>query len=243
MENLKIRINNENESQEAQELFFKIGYSWFLGKCKGILKFENSSSLFMFAYSEGDLTHSGSLALFNYKTDFKEITLQQLREMVEPKMKEFLNSKAGYILQVLPKHAGDDPESGLIEVPVGANYAYENDQGICFLNSELSPNHPLLLWQRDKPVSTKDKKFFESFDDLPKVENKHNHYFIDVSDVDEVDFYEIAKRYNVTDPAIQHILKKCLAVGGRGHKNFEEDLLDIYKTAKRALVINGVDNG
>ena len=68
---------------------------------------------------------------------------------------------------------------------------------------------------------------------------ENNHYFIDVSDVDEVDFYEIAKRYNVTDPAVQHILKKCLAIGNRGHKDLETDLKDILKTAKRALQING----
>lgn len=68
---------------------------------------------------------------------------------------------------------------------------------------------------------------------------ENNHYFIDVSDVDEVDFYEIAKRYNVADPAIQHILKKCLAIGNRGYKDLETDLKDILKTAKRALQING----
>lgn len=68
---------------------------------------------------------------------------------------------------------------------------------------------------------------------------ENNHYFIDVSDVNEVDFYEIAKRYNVTDPAVQHILKKCLAIGNRGHKDLETDLKDILKTAKRALQING----
>lgn len=68
---------------------------------------------------------------------------------------------------------------------------------------------------------------------------ENSHYFIDVSDVNEVDFYEIAKRYNVTDPAIQHILKKCLAIGNRGHKDLETDLKDILKTAKRALQING----
>ncbi|WP_236489833.1 hypothetical protein, partial [Escherichia coli] len=28
MENYKIRVNNEAESKEAQELFFELGYSW-----------------------------------------------------------------------------------------------------------------------------------------------------------------------------------------------------------------------
>lgn len=36
------------------------------------------------------------------------------------KTAEFLNTKANYILQVLPEHAGDDPESGLLRVPDGA---------------------------------------------------------------------------------------------------------------------------
>ena len=67
---------------------------------------------------------------------------------------------------------------------------------------------------------------------------KHSHYFIDVTDVDYVDFYEIAHRYKVTDPAIQHILKKCLAAGNRGHKDFLHDLQDIADTAQRALEIH-----
>lgn len=71
---------------------------------------------------------------------------------------------------------------------------------------------------------------------------QHRHYFIDVSDVDEVDFYEIALRYNVTDPCIQHILKKCLAVGQRGQKDFHHDLKDIYDTAKRMLDVHGLDS-
>lgn len=38
------------------------------------------------------------------------------------KTAEFLNTKANYMLQVLPEHAGDDPESGLVKVPEGAEY-------------------------------------------------------------------------------------------------------------------------
>lgn len=72
--------------------------------------------------------------------------------------------------------------------------------------------------------------------------HQHRHYFIDVSDVDEIDFYEIALRYNVTDPCIQHILKKCLAVGQRGQKDFHHDLKDIYDTAKRMLDVHGLDS-
>ena len=46
--------------------------------------------------------------------------------------KEFLNSKDGYKLVMLPEHAGDDEKSGLIEVPDGAESALKFDSGISF---------------------------------------------------------------------------------------------------------------
>ena len=112
-----------------------------------------------------------------------------------------------------------------------------------------------LLWQRSETESLNDQ--YSEIEQVRQAINKswgsvgassggakkrdNDHYYIDVSDLDEIDFYEIAKRYNVTDPAIQHILKKCLAVGNRGHKDMQTDLKDIFKTAKRAIEINGVE--
>lgn len=74
------------------------------------------------------------------------------------KMKEFLNSKAGYILQVLPKHAGDDAESGLIEVPEGANLLWIEDGATWFTTKEMGYRGASILWQRDKPVSKDEKE-------------------------------------------------------------------------------------
>ena len=49
------------------------------------------------------------------------------------KYKEFLNIKNGYTLEILPEHAGDDKESGLIEVPDGAElYAKSKDSEYVF---------------------------------------------------------------------------------------------------------------
>lgn len=45
-----------------------------------------------------------------------------MSELISGKTAEFLNTKANYMLQVLPEHAGDDPESGLLRVPKGAEY-------------------------------------------------------------------------------------------------------------------------
>jgi hypothetical protein len=48
----------------------------------------------------------------------------------------------------------------------------------------------------------------------------------------------VLKLFNVTDPCLQHIAKKALCAGQRGHKDFKKDLQDILDTAKRAVEIN-----
>lgn len=66
-------------------------------------------------------------------------------------------------------------------------------------------------------------------------DQKHNHYFRDVSHLTKVDPYRIIELYNVTNPCLQHILKKALCAGNRGHKDMIRDLEDIRDTIERAL--------
>lgn len=49
-----------------------------------------------------------------------------------------------------------------------------------------------------------------------------------------VDVYDVLKAFRVTCPALQHLIKKALAVGERGHKTEHEDLDDIVDSALRA---------
>lgn len=49
-----------------------------------------------------------------------------------------------------------------------------------------------------------------------------------------VDVYDILLAWNVTNPALQHLIKKALQCGERGHKSRSEDLNDILESAKRA---------
>lgn len=49
-----------------------------------------------------------------------------------------------------------------------------------------------------------------------------------------VDVYDVLQAFNVTNPALQHLVKKALAVGQRGHKDVAEDLQDIVDSAIRA---------
>lgn len=51
----------------------------------------------------------------------------------------------------------------------------------------------------------------------------------------DVDVYDVLKAFAVTDPALQHLIKKALCAGLRGHKDIEQDLIDIRESSVKAL--------
>lgn len=52
-----------------------------------------------------------------------------------------------------------------------------------------------------------------------------------------VDVYDVLVAFNVTNPAIQHAVKKLLAPGQRGHKSLIEDLREAIVSVERAIEI------
>jgi hypothetical protein len=64
-----------------------------------------------------------------------------------------------------------------------------------------------------------------------------------------VDVYRVLDAFQVTDPALQHLVKKALCAGLRGHKDRAQDLRDIVISAEKALDFHkdkqavGVDHG
>lgn len=62
------------------------------------------------------------------------------------------------------------------------------------------------------------------------VENKYNRQLKGVT----VDVYDVLKAFEVTCPALQHLIKKALCAGLRGHKDATQDLQDIIDSAIRA---------
>ena len=50
-----------------------------------------------------------------------------------------------------------------------------------------------------------------------------------------VDVYDVIDAFNVKCPALQHLIKKALCVGIRGHKDEGQDLQDIADSANRAI--------
>lgn len=82
MENLKIRVNSEAESKEAQELFFELDYKWFSGgnQVQHLKQSCSSSFGYLVAWSSGCFTDVIQCGCGN--EDAKEITLPELRDLV-----------------------------------------------------------------------------------------------------------------------------------------------------------------
>ena len=50
-----------------------------------------------------------------------------------------------------------------------------------------------------------------------------------------LDVYDVLAAFNVTNPALQHLVKKALCAGLRGHKDRAQDMAEILESAKRAV--------
>lgn len=62
---------------------------------------------------------------------------------------------------------------------------------------------------------------------------KHSHYFKDVAHLELIDVYRVLQLFNVTDPCIQHAVKKLLVAGGRGVKDISKDIQEAMDTLAR----------
>ena len=95
MENYKVKVSNEAESKEAQELFFALGYCW-LGS--GFEYRENRIGLMATGHMHGkdiiELYRSGE---FGIMPNHKELTIQELHQLAG---KESLNDTYAEIEQV-----------------------------------------------------------------------------------------------------------------------------------------------
>lgn len=67
---------------------------------------------------------------------------------------------------------------------------------------------------------------------------KYPHYFKDVSDVDAIDLYHVAKLYEITDPALFHAFKKIACAGKRGSKGQAQDVQEAIDALKRWQELN-----
>lgn len=66
------------------------------------------------------------------------------------------------------------------------------------------------------------------------VGNKHPHYHKNVRHLETIDVYRVLALFNVTDPCIQHAVKKLLVAGGRGAgKDINKDIQEAIDSLQR----------
>ena len=71
-----------------------------------------------------------------------------------------------------------------------------------------------------------------------------NPYIVDISKYNKLDIYRILSLYDVTDPCLQHAIKKLLCAGKRGGaKTFLQDVNEAILSLQRLLEMQGEDNG
>lgn len=72
--------------------------------------------------------------------------------------------------------------------------------------------------------------------------SNHSHYFKDVTHLNAIDVYRVLQLFEVTNPCIQHAIKKLLVAGGRGAgKDTERDLREAIDSLNRALEMRSED--
>jgi hypothetical protein len=71
---------------------------------------------------------------------------------------------------------------------------------------------------------------------------KHDHYKKDVSHLHTLDVYRVIGLFKVTDPCIQHAVKKLLVAGGRGAgKDFDKDIQEAIDSLQRLQEMRNED--
>lgn len=70
---------------------------------------------------------------------------------------------------------------------------------------------------------------------------KHSHYHKDVSRLSSIDVYRVLDLFAVTDPCVQHAVKKLLCAGVRGSKPMTTDIQEAIDTLERWKAMRAED--
>ena len=94
-------------------------------------------------------------------------------------------------------------------------------------------------WYVSDFVKVPDVKPLDKPSGVPNTYNKYNREVIGFDGTKTtIDVYRVLYAFKVSDPALQHLIKKSLCVGIRGHKDSITDYTDILKSAEKALELH-----
>lgn len=111
------------------------------------------------------------------------------------------------------------------------------------LNSKRAAEHTLNM-QRRASLDRIGDQYAESLDGNPDgnavewplptagAPRAHSHYFKPCP-FPHIDVYRVLQLFEVTDPCLQHAVKKLLCSGNRGHKDAAKDVQEAIDSLKR----------
>jgi len=69
----------------------------------------------------------------------------------------------------------------------------------------------------------------------------HEHYFKDVTHLKTIDVYRVLDLFGVSNPCVQHAVKKLLCSGQRGVKDTRQDVQEAITSLVRCLEMQTED--
>ena len=72
-------------------------------------------------------------------------------------------------------------------------------------------------------------------------EQNHDHYFKDVTHLKTIDVYRVLDLFGVSNPCVQHAVKKLLCSGQRGVKDTRQDVQEAITSLVRCLEMQTED--
>ena len=125
---------------------------------------------------------------------------------------------------------GDPCVIGDFEAELDARFP--DHQPDCYEDGlELATWMDSVLWRKESITDV--ARSIEAARVAEKAERTYPHYFKDVSDVDAIDLYHVARLYDITDPALFHAFKKIACAGKRGAKDQAQDVQEAIDALKR----------
>ena len=76
---------------------------------------------------------------------------------------------------------------------------------------------------------------------MSKTAQIYSHYYRNVEHLKKVDVYRLLLVFDVADPCLQHAIKKLMAAGRHGAKDFEKDIREAIVTLERRLEMSEED--
>lgn len=124
-------------------------------------------------------------------------------------------------------------------IPLDKTKTIDILKGYCGIKAQHPAGHTVFITQKEVDYYTKlgyeiiigDRAAGVKHDQDKPHMNKYDRPCKGIT----IDVYDVLQAFNVDNPALQHLIKKALCSGLRGHKDRLQDVREVLESAKRAV--------